>query len=172
MSCRKFPWHLIVVVVVGWLEGCSLDVRASRSRHLSGARATIGVGFEFEFHGFSVGEGAETFDLDGALVDKDVLVSVVGGDESKSLGGIEPLDGTFLGLEEGHRLRMTHSGCRLADPGLSSNGEEGDQQKEGLVHGDVGEKSQKKCVDERVEWSVADLVESGSQPCPRHFRKH
>ena len=62
--------------------------------NVGGLGALLALG-DFEAHALVLIQGAEAAALNGSVVDEEISTALVGGDESETLFGVEPLDGAL-----------------------------------------------------------------------------
>jgi hypothetical protein len=113
--------QLVRIVVVGRSEGGSLHLSSFGSRNLDGLAAAISVNLDDVLDGFAISEGAESFGLNGSLVDKDISGTIIRDNESEALHGVEPLDGTLLNTIGGNIGGEETEIETLGDGGSTSN---------------------------------------------------
>jgi hypothetical protein len=82
--------YLISIIIILWAKGSTLDIDASRSGHRGCLDATTIIFFDLEFNLFAIGQRAKAFRLNGRLVDKDILGTIIRDNETESLHGVEP----------------------------------------------------------------------------------
>jgi hypothetical protein len=67
----------------------------------------FGTLYQREFHSLSLIERAETFTLYGSEVNKNIILAFLSGDETKSLGVVEPFDRTAVSITHTFSLGLT-----------------------------------------------------------------
>ena len=78
-----------------------MNIGSSRSSDRCGLDASTDIFFGLKFHLFSIRQRAETFCLNGSLMDKDIFRSIVRDNETESLHGVEPVECMFVSESTG-----------------------------------------------------------------------